>query len=774
MPNSEPNCRQRLELAGVVQGVGLRPFVFNLAQRWNLTGFIRNHSAGVTIEIEGEREPLSRFVACLQNELPSLARLDSLTLYDISALGDVEFLIVASAAQTAVSTSIAPDVATCDACLAELQDPANRRYRYPFINCTQCGPRYTIIRGVPYDRPSTTMDAFPLCAACMAEYHDPSDRRFHAQANACPECGPRLWWVSAESCADGQSFAMPTSSVGPAALAEFEQAIHAHQIVAVKGIGGFHLACAADSPVAIAKLRQRKGRVEKPFAIMVHDLATAEQLAEISADEARLLASRERPIVLLRRRSNAPLADAIAPRNRTIGIMLAYSGLHALLAERRPLVFTSGNLGEEPIARTNTEAYERLRPLADAFLLHDREIHAACDDSVVQIVQGRELPVRRSRGYAPLPLWSPSPLPPLLAVGGELKVTFCLTKDHYAYLSPHIGDLSNLATLDAFGRTVEHLTQLFRVTPEVVVCDKHPEYLSSRWARDYAARRQLPLVEVQHHHAHVAAVMAEHRVDRGEHVLGFSFDGTGYGLDGAIWGGELLIASYHHCERYAHLKYVPLPGGDASIRHPYRAALAHLWSANLPWDERLPCVASLTIAERTILQQQLERNINCVPTSSLGRLFDAVAALIGLHPAVTYEAQAAIELEQLADDASAVEPYPFGIHPGTPRVIDPGPLLVAICHDVLAHVSTAAISTRFHRTIAQIMLDVCITARQDTGLRKVVLSGGVFQNRVLTELACKLLEAHGFTVLIPRQVPPNDGGLALGQAFVAAHSRSAW
>ncbi|BCX04110.1 MAG: carbamoyltransferase [Candidatus Roseilinea sp.] len=752
--------RQRLIVRGIVQGVGFRPFVYGLATRHGLGGFVGNDSSGVFIEVEGSPDALAAFVRELRANPPPLAMIDSISVEDLPALGESAFVIVASEGHASASTSISPDVCICEDCLRELFDPADRRYRYPFINCTNCGPRFTIIRDIPYDRPLTTMAAFPMCPQCAAEYHDPANRRFHAQPVACPECGPRIWFE-----APSQAMQWDDEAIRAA-----QAALRAGQIVAVKGIGGFHLACDATNDAALRALRQRKGRVDKPFAVMVRDLAAARMLAGVDDDEAALLKSKARPIVLLRRRTDAPVSALVAPGNAYIGLMLPYSPLHYLLLDGlpQPLVMTSGNLSDEPICKDNDEARRRLAALADGFLLHNRDIHVWCDDSVMRSFAGHELPIRRSRGYAPFPVRLAQPTPALIATGGELKATFCVTREQFAYLSQHIGDMENLETLQAFERALAHFVKLFRIVPERVVCDLHPGYLSTQWAERFAAAQGLPLVKVQHHHAHIAACLAEHGFDPDARAIGISFDGTGYGSDGAIWGGEVLIANCRTFTRIAHLKYVPLPGGDASIKQPYRAALAHLWAAGIPWDDDLPCVAACPPEERRVLRRQLERSFNCPPTSSMGRLFDAISALIGVRQTATYEAQAAIELEALCDDAEHRR-YESATAPSADRatlVLDPAPMLTEMVRDLRAGVAQQTIAAKVHNTIAEWIAQVSDYARQQTGLNIVALSGGVFQNVRLLRRALPRLRAAGFDVLTHRAVPPNDGGLALGQAVV--------
>ncbi len=751
-----------------MQGVGFRPFVHALARRFHLAGWVRNHSAGVTIEAEGPPQALEAFLQALQAEPPPAAQIDSVELRPLPPRGEREFRIEHSQAQQAASTPISPDLATCADCLREFADPRDRRYHYPFINCTNCGPRYTIVRDIPYDRPLTTMARFTMCPACQREYDDLQDRRYHAQPNACPTCGPQVWFVP--SGASPQEFDRPPQNAphGEAAFRAAARVIDQGGIVAVKGIGGFHLACLASCDQALEMLRRRKGRVDKPFALMAPDLEAARRLVELSEEEQRLLCSPARPIVLLRRKPQAPVSPLVAPGNPYLGVMLPYSALHVLLLGGRVLVMTSGNRSEEPIARSNAEARKRLAPLADGFLLHDREIFVVCDDSVTRVFRGAELPVRRSRGYAPMPVRLGRQVPPLLATGGELKATFCITKGPYAYMSPHVGDMGNLETLEAFRRGVEHFLRLFRVQPQAVACDMHPGYLSTTWAQQFARDRGVPLVQVQHHHAHVAAVALEHRLEPEQEVLGVSFDGTGYGPDRAIWGGEFLLATWARYRRVAQLKYAPLPGGDAAIRHPWRVALAQLWAAGVPWSPELAPVAAVPELQRKVLHRQLEQNLNCVPTSSMGRLFDAAAALLGVRQTVSYEAQAAIEMEALCGPLEAVEPYPFELRQEqSPWELDPAPLWQAMLGDLLRGADRREVAARFHRTVAAMILTTCEHLRRRHSVETVALGGGVFQNVVLLRFTVDQLEQAGFRVLVPRQVPPNDGGLALGQVAVA-------
>jgi hydrogenase maturation protein HypF len=769
--------RRRILVTGIVQGVGFRPFVYTLAQRLGLMGHVGNNSAGVFIEVEGGANALAQFIDALQHRPPPLAMIASVKSEPMPAQGDSAFVIVESEAQPASSTPISPDIALCDDCRRELFDPQDRRHRYPFINCTHCGPRFTLIKDIPYDRPFTTMAAFPMCGDCSAEYHDPANRRFHAQPIACPTCGPGVWYEPTPHPRRPCGRLGVGSCAGDEAIIAAQAALRAGAILAVKGIGGFHLACDATNDHALRTLRERKGRIDKPFAVMAHDLDEVRQFAEVSDDEAMLLLSKERPIVLLQVATHfgsaSQLSSLVAPGNRTIGVMLPYTPLHELLLDglEYPLVMTSGNLSDEPICKDNDEARTRLAALADGFLMHNRDIHMWCDDSVVRVFEGRELPVRRSRGYAPYPIRLTQAMPNTLAAGGELKSTFCLTRGDFAYLSQHIGDMENLETLRAFEQALDHFITLFRAEPARIACDLHPGYLSTQWAKRHASAHQLPLVEVQHHHAHIAGVLAEHGRDPSERIIGIAFDGTGYGTDGAIWGGEVLIANALGFERFAHLKYVPLPGGDASIKRPYRTALAHLWAAGLSWDEALPCVVHAPAAERRVLRQQLEKNLNCAPTSSMGRLFDAVAALIGVRQTVSYEAQAAIEMEALCDD-TVREAYAFALAGVAPVVIDPAPMWQALVQEARAGVPAATMTAKAHNAVAQLIVDLSVQARASTGLNGVGLSGGVFQNTRLMSLAVPRLRDAGFDVLTHSRVPPNDGGLSLGQAVIAGAKKT--
>ncbi|BBY79010.1 carbamoyltransferase [Mycolicibacterium pulveris] len=742
---------------GVVQGVGFRPFVYSCAAALNLSGCVRNDSSGAVIEVEGDADDVENFLRRLRDRPPPLAVIESVETRPVALVGGTGFVISDTSRSDGGRTLTSPDVAMCAQCAAEQADPADRRYRHPFINCTNCGPRFTIIGSLPYDRASTTMAAFEMCAECAREYHDPDDRRFHAQPISCPDCGPTLTYRDASG----------RPSNGEAGLRAARELLRDGGVLAVKGIGGYHLACDAGNGRAVADLRLRKRRGDKPFAVMVPDMATTRDIAEVDDASARLLSGPQRPIVLMPRRVGAPVAEAVAPHNPDLGVLLAYAPLHPLLfglAGDPPgpavLVMTSGNLAGEPICFADEDALDRLAHLADGWLMHDRAILVPCDDSVIRAVAGREVPIRRSRGYAPLPIALPVPVPPTLAVGADLKNTIAVADGKYAWLSQHIGDMDVLATVSVFDAARRHLQALTAVTPQVLVADAHPLYRSTQWADRNAGHR--PVRTVQHHHAHIAAVMAEHGLDDSAQVLGFAFDGTGYGTDGAVWGGEVLLAGYKGVQRLAHLKYVPMAGGDVSVRRPYRMALAHLWAAGIAWDDELEPVAACPLDEREVLARQLDTGFGCVSTSSFGRLFDAVSALAGVRQVVAYEAQAAIELEGLSRGADCgTGSYTFALTDG---VIDAAPVLRAVVGDRRAGVSAGIIGARFHRAVAEVIVRIACAHREASPT--VVLSGGVFQNPTLLRLALQGLQDNGFEAITHHRVPPNDGGIALGQLLV--------
>lgn len=761
------NTTERIEITGVVQGVGLRPFVYRLATALGLDGTVANDPAGVAVEVTGPVEAIAEFVRRLRDDAPPLAQIDGVARRPSRFAVGSGFRIVASRVAEGASTPVPPDTAVCDDCRAELFDPTNRRFHHPFITCTNCGPRSTIIRRLPYDRASTTMAGFALCAACAAEYGDPSDRRYHAQPIACQDCGPRLALL------DGVGARVAS---GERALAGAVAVLRSGGVVAVKGLGGFHLACDATDDAAVRRLRAAKARPHKAFAVLVADPAAARRLAHLGGIEAAELTTPAAPIMLLRRRPDAELAAAVAPDSPLIGLMLAHTPIQHLLAAALavPLVMTSGNVAGMPIAYCD-DHLDALRPLCDAVLTHDRPIHAPCDDSVVRVVNGAPLWLRRARGCAPVRLDSAVSNSAVsnsavsnravLAVGGELKNTVCLSSGADVWLSPHIGDLDSAEALDRFDTSIERALSLRRIEPDVVAVDGHPGSRAARWARTRYPDR---VVAVQHHHAHVAAVMAERGLPPSARVLGFAFDGTGYGPDGTIWGGEVLLAEAASARRIAHLATVPLAGGDAAVRRPDRVALAHLHAAGVPWSDDLAPVRGLDAIERALLARQFSTGFGCVPTSSMGRLFDAIASLLDLRHSVTFEAQAALDLEFAAQRWEGGDPgLRFGLSEGG---FDAAPLIRGLVAATRRGEPTDALARSFHVAVADVVARAAVSARDTLAFECVVLSGGVFQNALLVELCVHALRSVGIEPLTHRLVPPNDGGLALGQAFVAAHA----
>lgn len=769
----------RILINGIVQGVGFRPFIYSLALRYQLQGWVRNTSGGVEIEISGPQVDLDQFINSISSESPPLARIDSLHKETIPG-GDFEgFQILVSESVEGEYQPISPDVSICPDCLNELLTPADFRYRYPFINCTNCGPRFTIIKDIPYDRPKTTMGDFSLCGKCQAQYQDPLDRRFHAQPVACAECGPGIW-LEISSGLGTQNLA------GDMALEFTQKALGEGQIAAIKGLGGFHLACDAENPEAIASLRTRKNRPAKPLAVMMPDLETVKSYCLLSDDDAALLASPQRPILLLDRNPAHPLPESIAPGQNTLGVMLPYTPLHYLLFSEKDqfprspyqvLVMTSANFRGNPILTQNDQVRDQLAEIADVFLFHNRLIHIHCDDSVIRgaplEADQAELsfPIRRSRGYAPRPLTSPRSGPSVLAVGAELKNTFCHTREENAFLSQHLGDLKNLPTLTSFEDSIQHFENLFRINPRLLVRDLHPDYLSTRYALERGEKENLPSLAVQHHHAHIASCLADNSDPGQEPVIGMAFDGIGYGDDGTIWGGEVLLADYRSYQRFGHLESFPLPGGDLAIKEPWRIGLALLDHLKLPWDPSHTLVAYAQELKETVpgirpldvLQNQLASRTNTPLTSSLGRLFDGVAALLGLRQSISYEGQAAIELEALADPEESGL-YPLEISPE--NVIQVGALIAGILEDQQQGVKIPLISARFHNTLAAIVLELSQRARQTHSVNRVALSGGVWQNMSLLVKSVQLLKEAKFKVLTHHHVPPNDGGVSLGQAVI--------
>ncbi len=746
--------RVAVRVEGIVQGVGFRPFVYSLATGLGLGGLVGNDVDGVFAEVEGPEAAVKEFLVCLERDAPPLARIERVTATAMAPEGTASFEIVASGPAGQRRTLVPADTATCGDCLRELLDPADRRFGYPFINCTNCGPRFTIVRDVPYDRPLTTMAGFAMCEQCSAEYHDPADRRFHAQPTCCPACGPRLALL------DAVGRPLPGEPMEAAA-----GLLRQGQVLAVKGLGGYHLAADAACEQAVAALRARKHREDKPFAVLAADLAAARRLCEVDTTAAGLLTSPARPIVLLPRRSGADVAQATAPGNRNLGIMLPYTPLHHLLVRvvARPIVLTSGNVSDEPIAYRDHDALARLGGIADAFLTHDRAIHIRTDDSVTRAFRGRPMPIRRSRGHVPEPVTVRTGFPrPVLACGAELKNTFCLAKEHHAVISHHIGDLENAETLRSFTEGIDHFRRLFDTDPQVVAYDLHPEYLSTKYALEL---EDVDLAGVQHHHAHIASCLADNGMDGP--VIGVAFDGTGYGTDGTIWGGEFLLASLAGFQRGGYLAPVPMPGGQAAIRQPWRMAAAYLDAAYAGEAPDRLDVVRRNQARWPAVVSMARHGVNSPLTSSAGRLFDAVASILGVRDTINYEGQAAVELEQLAAPAEAGW-YRAGLENNPAFGIKGCDLVRAAVEDLAAGVPREVVAARFHNGVAAAIEAGCLLLRERHGLDTVALSGGVFQNMLLLHRAVARLEARGFRVLVHSRVPCNDGGISLGQAMVAA------
>jgi hydrogenase maturation protein HypF len=755
--------RRAVDVVGLVQGVGFRPFVYRLANECGLTGAIANTPAGVSIEVQGEAEAVEKFLERLPKEIPPLAKITEFTARDAEVRGEASFQIGVSRMNQAACVLVSPDVAVCDDCYREMMNPRDRRFRYPFINCTNCGPRFTIIRDIPYDRARTSMAAFRMCGACQAEYDNPTSRRFHAQPNACWDCGPQLVLIGAEGAR--------IDAAEP--LREAAKLLQKGAVVAVKGLGGFHLACDAQNEAAVEKLRERKRRVEKPFAIMVRRVEDAEKFCVVDEMSKKLLNSYERPIVLLPRRPEVAFGLGLAPGNRFLGVFLPYTPLHHLLLQSgkfEALVMTSGNLSEEPIAIDNDEAIQRLHKIADAFLMHDREIVRRCDDSVVRIAARQPQQLRRSRGFVPVPVHLEKEIPPILAVGGELKNTVCVVRGSDAFLSQHVGDLQNLESYRFFEEAVQHLQRILETEPKVIAHDLHPDYFSTKWAQE---RSGVELVGVQHHHAHIAACMGENHLDG--KVIGIALDGTGYGTDGAIWGGEVLVADYTAFERAAHLEYLPLPGGAAASHEPWRMAVSYLAKHYGKEIEKLelPFLAETDSRKLGVVLQTIEQDANSPRTSSCGRLFDAVAALVGLRGTVSYEAQAAIELEMAARDSESEAAYPLDLNlQGSVWQIGTKPLFEWLLRDTRKQTSVADMSRKFHNGLALVLVDAAERVRDKTKLDRVCLSGGCFLNALLLEAMTAELKQRSFDVYFHTEVPTGDGGISLGQAMIAAHRLS--
>ena len=743
-------------VTGVVQGVGFRPFVYRLAALHSLNGWVRNVAGTVEIHVEGDAEDIDRFQQELQSDAPAIARIDGVILGAAHLSGATDFQIVESADADGIRP-VSPDLAMCADCERELFDPANRRFRHPFITCTNCGPRYTIVCSLPYDRERTSMKTFPMCSRCEVEYRDPQNRRYHAETVACKECGPQVWLTRR----DGTSVAEGNTAIRVAAAA-----LRAGRIVAIRGVGGFHLACDATDDEAVQELRRRKRRDAKPFAVMVRTIGEARDVGVISRQEAQLLEAPERPVVLVETAGDSSLAPSVSPGLDRTGIMIAYTPLHHLLLEEagRPLVMTSGNLSDEPIATANDEALTRLRNIADVFLIHDRDILSRVDDSVARGVDGAPLLLRRARGFAPLTLRLPVASPrTLLAVGPHLKNTFTLVRGDAAHVSPHIGDLDSLESLDHFAATLDRYKDLFRITPEVAVRDLHPGYLSTRLAEDLGLPRY---IVVQHHHAHIAAVAAEHAVTKP--IVGLAFDGTGAGDDRHVWGAETMVADLTKYTRSAHLRYVPLPGGDLAAREPWRVALGYLSLEPAVSDSFALAFKDIDTSHIASAERQIKRRLNVPLASSMGRLFDAASAILGLRQHASYEGQAAMELEAMAGVTRA-EPLAMPLRETTAGlVLDPIPLLAALGEQRQQGVDVRLLAACFHESVAHAAAAIALTVADGASIDTVALCGGSFQNaRLLSRVRTKL-ESRGIRVLVPRQLGPNDGAISFGQAAVAA------
>lgn len=755
----------KITVRGIVQGIGFRPFVYRLAKEHGLKGWVRNTSGSVEIEVEGDEKALQSFLNDLK-QTPPMAVIESVDVNFFPEKGYTDFVIQESISQEDKYQLISPDIATCNDCKREIFNPGDRRFRYPFTNCTNCGPRFTIIEDIPYDRPNTTMRKFKMCPECQQEYDDPVDRRFHAQPNACPNCGPSLQLV------DGDGSPVKCGDI----IKSASRLLKEGKVLAIRGLGGFHLACDATNDEVVKLLRNRKRRPSKPFAVMISNMNEVQRHCVVSPEEKRLLESPQCPIVLLKwKQDSSTIASSAAPNLRYLGVMLPYTPLHHLLlrASSVPLVMTSGNLSEEPIAKDNDEALIRLRGIADYFLLHNRDIYARYDDSVIMVEDGQPRLLRRARSYAPYPVFLPFKARQVLACGAGLKNTFCLTRENHAFLGQHIGDLENEETLEHFTGTIELYKKLFRIEPEIIAYDMHPEYLSTKYALQKCGEPGVKPVPVQHHHAHVVSCLVDNKVEAP--VIGVAFDGVGYGTDGTIWGGEFLLADLHSFQRLGHLEYVPLVGGAVAIKKPYRMALSYLYSL-LGEDfslKGLP-LEKVSRLELDIIKKQLKRVINSPLTSSAGRLFDAVSALVGIRGEIDYEAQAAVELEVVANgDSSETRSYPFAIiKEGDRKIIKLGSLFSAVVRDLRNEVPLARISLKFHNTVAQIIAEMCKLISGETGVKQVALTGGVFQNRLLLKLAVDALKREGLTVLIHHLVPCNDGGISLGQAVIANFTSS--
>jgi len=755
--------RKKLKIKGIVQGVGFRPFIYSLASRYGLNGFVLNDTEGVVVEIEGRKTGVEKFILDITKKIPPLSRIEEINISELPPVGYSNFTIKPSAQKEERFVLISPDIATCDDCLKELFDPRNRRFHYPFTNCTNCGPRFTIIKGIPYDRPKTTMESFKMCDECQFEYDDPLNRRFHAQPNCCSRCGPHL------SLVDKRGKEIIENDV----MKKTIELLKKGKIVAVKGLGGFHLACDAMDKSAVRRLRERKGREDKPFAIMVKNVQTAKRFCRVNKAEKEMLLSKRRPIVLLSKNGFCPIVDDVAPRQKYLGVMLPYTPLHHLLSsELEALVMTSGNISNEPIVFKNEDAVVQLKDIADYFLLHNRNIHIRCDDSVARIFNGKEMLIRRSRGYVPEPIEFPYESQ-ILACGAELKNTFCLTRDNYGFLSHYIGDLENSETFEAFSDGIKHFKNLFSIEPEIIAYDLHPEYLSTKYAKQLLENdSSLTGIPVQHHHAHIASCMLDNHIE--ERVIGVAFDGLGFGIDGNLWGGEFLTADFKGFHREAHFKYIPTPGAVQAIKEPYRMAVAYLLTTYGEDFNKLNIGFLKRIGQKKIavIKEMIFKGINSPVTSSVGRLFDAVSSLLGICDIITYEGQAAIELEMAVSspyvyNSRRIE-YNYIIeNKNDMYIIEPEVIISGIVEDIKKDIPQGFISLKFHNTIVNIIVDACVKIREKTDIKNVALTGGVFQNIFLLKRTMAQLQNRGFIVFTHHRVPTNDGGISVGQAVIA-------
>lgn len=753
--------RERIIIKGIVQGVGFRPFIHKLVKNYNLSGWVLNSNQGVEIEIEGEEEELNSFVADVREKLPPLARIEEIEVNQLPLVGYKEFSIKKSEVKEEDSfVLVSPDISICKDCLQELFNPQNKRFRYPFINCTNCGPRFTIIKDIPYDREKTTMSVFKMCPQCQSEYDNLEDRRYHAQPNACADCGPEVFL-----------YQQKRKSVIVDPVAEVIRLLKDGKIGAIKGLGGFHLACDATNSEAVLRLRHLKNRETKPFALMSINIEKINQYCEMGKEEKEWLEDRARPIVLLKKKKDGLISSFVAPNNDYLGVMLPYTPLHYLLLKDNflALVMTSGNFSDEPIISDNQEALEKLDKIADFFLLYNREIFNRCDDSIVKIINNDNVFFRRARGYVPYPITLDFKLKEVLALGGELKNTISFSKGNYVFTSQYLGDLKNIETLNSFKESIDNLGKIFKINPQIIARDLHPDYLSTKYAEEMRAKKGIKIVRVQHHYAHIVSCMAENNIN--DKVIGVAYDGTGYGDDGNIWGGEFLLCDLKKYSRLGHLKYYSLPGGDKAVVQPWRMTYSYLYSiyGKRAREFKIDFYQRQDYNKLLIIEKMINRRINSPLTSSCGRLFDAVSSLIVVRDEVSYEGQAAMEMESIC--ASEIEErYGFDIYKENGEfIIGPEKIFKEIISDLKKGINKEIIASKFHNTVADFTVNLCGKIRENTNLNKVALSGGVFQNRYLTERIISLLKRDGFRVYIQRKVPPNDGGISLGQAVVAGY-----